>query len=125
MKKLLTHISAWIFTLHICAVSGISASAATVKSTKGMGKTFERLYDTIFGHSLDSMLEEYRDEIKLRIKTGIIVFMVVLIICAVLITYFLLTKKRETPDADDDDEDEAVEYSEEFDDLDKLETADE
>ena len=122
MKKALACISAWIFTLHFCAVGGISAFASTVKSTKGMGKTFEKIYDMIFGHSLDKLLEEYRDAIKLRIKTGIVVFLAVLVICAVLITYFLLTKKSETPL---EDEDEAEEDCEEQDDLDKLEAEDE
>ena len=120
MRKLLQRLSQMVISLQI-AVSGIiPASAATQKSTKGMGNFFEKIYDAIFGESLDSFFEKHREEIQLRVKTGIIVFLLVLVVCALLITYFLITKKHEIPE-DDEDDDEEEDEANLPDDLDELE----
>ncbi len=126
MKKLLSRVSAYLLSLQVCVLSSVSALAATQPSTKGMGNFFEKVYDAIFGESLDSFFEKHRDEIQLRVKTGIIVFLFVLVVCAVLITYFLVTKKRESPEDQDDEgaEDDAEDSDEDCDipdDLDELE----
>ena len=126
MKKLMMRISAWIFTLEMCVLGGVPAYAATYTNTKGMGKFFEKVYDAIFGESLDSFFEKHREEIQLRIKTGIIITLLVIVVCILLVTYFLVTKKRERVDEDEDDEDGEDEDGSEQeldvpDDLDRLE----
>ena len=104
----------------MCILGGVPVFADTFSNTKGMGKFFEKVYDAIFGESLNSFFEKHREEIQLRIKTGIVVFLFVLAVSALLIAYFLITKKREIPE-EDDDEDEIEEEYDGPDDLDELE----
>ena len=120
MKKLSRYISAWLIAVQAWILCGTPVSAATMTSTKGMSKFFEKIYDAIFGESLDSFFEKHREEIQLRVKTGIVVCLFVLVICALLIAYFLVTKKNEISE-DDDEDDEPEEIFDGPDELDLLE----
>ena len=105
MKKLLQRALALICAAEAAIVCSLYALADTVTDTKGMGDFFEKIYDKLFGKAFDSFFEKHRAEIQLRVKTGIVVTLFVLIICILLVAYFLITKKRETPEDDEDDED--------------------
>ncbi len=93
MKRSFVRACALITTSLMMMASRIEAFAATA-GTQGMGKFFEKVYDFIFKKSLDSLFEKQRDEVQLRIKTGIVVVLFVLIFSAALITCFVIMKSR-------------------------------
>ena len=104
MKRLLVRVSAFITAAVMTLTMKLEALAATYTDTKGMGNFFEKVYDFIFKKSLDSYFEKHRAEIQVRVKTGIVVVLFVIALAALIIAYFLVTKKREAPDALDEDE---------------------
>ncbi len=79
---------------------------AETTSAPGMGEFFGGIYDFIFRDSLDSVMEDMRDELKVRVKTGIIIVLFVIILSAAFIITFANIKVGE-PDPDSDEDTEA------------------